>query len=346
MNSQGKRIFLATADRGTTVRRPAVTMRVATILALACATFFMRFLALAVYAPYLILWLTHAGHSTTSAAAVLILSRIMSFFAPPLLGGFADVRRCHREAFLATSLVNGAAVAAATVFPASLPWQSACFALAALSDPSSLVDAMVMRSLAWAGRRDLASRSRACGAISWCAAGPVVGILAREYGVALLFQIYPLLVLLNLPAVALLPTRRAYAPQAHTSAPPSSTCTAAANAADASAADDATAPDAADAAAASATSEPPPTPAPAPPTPPPASFWSRARLVFRSPPTLVRLVLVLLCGMHFGIGFAYGFLFLEDELGASGLQLGLSLTSQALLEVPLPTWPYLRFDRT
>ena len=66
--------------------------------------------------------------------------------------------------------------------------------------------------------------------------------------------------------------------------------------------------------------------------------FPRARLNFSK---LVDLALALgavcemLCGMHFGIGFAYGFLFLERELGASGVQLGLSLTAQALLEVPL-----------
>ena len=47
------------------------------------------------------------------------------------------------------------------------------------------------------------------------------------------------------------------------------------------------------------------------------------------------MLLIFFCGIQFGIAFTYGFVFLEKELNASGVQLGLSLTSQALLEVPL-----------
>ena len=300
-------------------------MRPQAVLMLACCTFFVRFLAMATFFPYMMLWLAHAGHSTTTAAAILVLFRAIAFIAPPLIGGLADALRCHRAVFLVTSVVNGIAVAALTLFPASVPWQAAFFALSSLSDSSALVDAMVVRSLAWVGRSDLAPRSRAFGAVSWCAAGPAVGLLARTYGIATVFRIYPILVLLNLPATAALPTARAYAPTARAHAPsepptksappPAAACAAAPVAVEADAA-----------------------PSPAAVTEacePRRSFVRRALLVLRSTRTLLLLLLVLLTGVHFGVGFSYGFLFLESELDASGLQLGLSLTAQAMCEVPL-----------
>ena len=295
-------------------------MRPRAVLMLACCTFFMRFLAMATFFPYQTLWLTHAGHSTTTAAAILVLFRAVAFIAPPLIGGLADALRCHREVFLVTSVVHGTAVAALTLFPSSIPWQATCFALSSLTDSSSLVDAMVVRSLAWVGRSDLAPRSRAFGAVSWCAAGPGVGLLARTYGIATIFRIYPILILLNLPATAALPTKRAYAAQTPSDPPTKS----------------AAAPDAP--AAAPAAVEADAAPAPAAVTEasePRRSFVRRALLVLNSTRTLLLLLLVVLTGVHFGVGFSYGFLFLESELQASGLQLGLSLTSQAIFEVPL-----------
>ena len=285
------------------------------ILLLACATFFLRFLAAATFFPYAMLWLAHNGHSTTSAAVILTLSRGFGFIAPPLLGGVADALKCHRGVFLAGSLINAVAVASLTIFPSSALWQALMLSIASSSDSMSLVDAIVVRSLAWAGFRHYAPRSRACGAVSWCAAGPLVGIIAKRYGIGLLFQLYPLLVLLSLPATALLPTRQAYAEEKQQAAAPSSE------------------------------SEPPATTkttgdnttaAAAPAAPAPlGSRRQRVFMVLQSPWTPTRLLLIFFCGIQFGIAFTYGFVFLEKELNASGVQLGLSLTSQALLEVPL-----------
>jgi hypothetical protein len=43
----------------------------------------------------------------------------------------------------------------------------------------------------------------------------------------------------------------------------------------------------------------------------------------------------MLNGIHFGCGQAFGFIYFERQLGAGGLLLGLCLTTQAAIEVPL-----------
>ena len=205
-----------------------------------------------------------------------------------------------------------------TLAPESVVWQASMFVLAAAFDGGPLLDAIVTRSMAWAGATDLAPRSRAFGAISWCVAAPIYGEVQKRFGLAALFRTYSVMLVLAMP-VCFGPIRRAYAQHSQTTKGAQRPVDGIELSTD-------------DTGAAHGTT--PATTAPSP-VQKPKHFLSRVRLVLRSPTATMRFVLFFLAGMQFGIVFSFGFLYLEHELHANGAQLGLSLTAQALLEVPL-----------
>ena len=264
--------------------------------ALACAAFFFRFAALGAFGPYIALWLRECGQPTLLLGMLYSTYRFVGFLSPMLLGALADARRCHAELFIAGCLLNAISVFCMTL-ERSAGVQAVCLVLAALSDPSALLDAMVVRCLTWAGASADAPKSRAFGALAWVCVAPMYGALKPVVGLSSLFRIYVPLQLLPVGVVLLLPVERAYAdarPEA----------------------------DHRDGSTVDATSD---------------SLHGRLRLISRSRRwrALGLLSLIFMCGVHFGVAFGYGFLFFVEELHATGLQLGLTLTAQALLEVPL-----------
>ena len=261
------------------------------IVALASASFFLRFCAFGAFSPYIALWLKHGGHDTAAIGGLYSLYRFVSICSPMAIGALADARKCHRTLFISLTVANAAAVASLTAYPGSVTWQAIGLIAVAMSDSGSLVDAMVVRCLTWAGAASMAPRCRAFGALSWCAVAPLYGEIAARFGLATLIHSYAPLLLIALPFCAALPSTRAYA--------------------------DASCDKATDPAAAG------------------GRFSQRLRLVGHSNRALCLLLLIFLVGVHFGIGFGFGFVYLESELGATPLQLGFTLTAQALLEVPL-----------
>lgn len=319
---------------------PAASLRTSKrcIVILACCAFFLRFLALAAFAPYVALWLSQNGHTTMTYGAIYSIWRFTGMLAPMLLGALADARRCHREVFAIGACLNALAVLAMTLYPTSAFWQACCLFFAALCDASALLDAMVIRCLSWANASDLAPRTRALGALAWCAFAPCFGALSNTYGIAVVFWCYVPLLLLSLPVCMLLPTKHAYeAPlQQRKQEPPppeGNHRTEVVGAAD----DTAASPDCLDASAAvAAPRNTCAVPAPAtmaPAEPAGLSFGRRLRLILSTRRTLLLLLLFILIGVHFGVAFGYAFVYLESELHASGVQLGLTLTAQAILEV-------------
>ncbi|KAL1511411.1 hypothetical protein AB1Y20_006211 [Prymnesium parvum] len=278
---------------------PAMPRR---IFLLACAAFFLRFAALAAFAPYIFLWLERNGHDTYARSFLGALHKTVSLAAPLAWGAAADWSRRHRLAFLAASSVNALAVALLVVHPASFGWQAAMLSLAGLTDGGALLDAIVIRCLAAAGAADAAPRSRACGALGWCAVAPLFGALGESHGLRLLLVLYAPLALLTLPLAALLPIGKAYA-----TPPPCGP---------------------------SASEELPAAEPPAPP-PPPASFARRLRAAVAQPGAAGLLLLFGGQGVQMGLAFTFGFIYLDARFHASGVLLGASLTVQAALEVPL-----------
>lgn len=286
--------FLHTPSKFMEDRLPAHSRAMSTrreIVVLASASFFLRFCAFGAFSPYIALWLKHGGHDTAAIGGLFSLYRFVCICSPMAIGALADARKCHRVLFIALTVANAAAVASLTAYPGSVTWQAIGLIAVAMSDSGSLVDAMVVRCLTWAGAASMAPRCRAFGAISWCAVAPLYGEIAARFGLATLYRSYAPLLLIALPFCAALPSTRAYA--------------------------DASCDKAVDPAAAG------------------GRFSQRLRLVGRSNRALCLLLLIFLVGVHFGIGFGFGFVYLESELGATPLQLGFTLTAQALLEVPL-----------
>ena len=128
---------------------------------LASAAYFVRFAALGAFAPYMMLWLYDNGHSMVLVGALGSLRGAVAFVSPPLLGAAADAYRRHRLIFMVGTTVNAISVAALTLWPKVAAWQACALVMHAMSDTSALLDALVVRSLAYAGAMENAPRTRA-----------------------------------------------------------------------------------------------------------------------------------------------------------------------------------------
>ena len=310
------------------------------IIVLSSVSFFMRFAAFGAFAPYISLWLKHSDHTTAVIGGLYSLYRFVNFCSPMVIGALADSYKCHRSLLIGLTFLNGLAVAGLTLYPQSVSWQAAGLIVIAGTDSASLVDALIVRCLAWADAEAMAPRCRAFGALAWCAVAPLYGAAASEYGIATLFMAYAPLLWIALPFCAALPATRAYAEarKPPAAALPDDTGTKAANvaaAADATAGAAAAGGDAAAAETASTSTAERAERAECAGRRADRRFRARLGVLARSRRALCLLLLIFLVGMHFGIAFGFGFPYLEGELGASGLQIGLTLTAQALLEVPL-----------
>ena len=184
------------------------------------AVFALRFLALAAFAPYIFLWLESNGFNTHSRGVLGALSGLARFFSPMVVGALTDWSGRRKLIFVAGMLGNAAATAALPLIPRSFGAQAVLLALGGLVEPGSLVDAFVMRSLAWAGVASAAARARAFGALSWAAAAPLFGALSTTYGLPTLFWAYCALnIFVAAPVILLLPIDAAYAAVAARAAP-------------------------------------------------------------------------------------------------------------------------------
>ena len=277
------------------------------VIACACVAFFLRFTALGACAPYIFLWLAHGGHPVATIGAIGALYRAIGTISPALIGALADAHGRHREYLIVTSFGNAAAVALITLWPESVAWQAGCLVCSALSDNSALLDAIIVRCMAWSGATDAAPRSRAFGALGWIAAAPLFGAFNDAFGLAWLIRLYVPLTLFALPFCAALPIHRAYAAAARQQRATGTSSADGSSSRSSKAVED----------------------------PPPPSFNQRVRLALHSRRVLLQLALTLLIGVHFGVAFSYCFLFLERELHATPMQLALSTTAQASIEMPL-----------
>ena len=308
---------------------------------LACAAYFLRFAAFGAFGPYISLWLKHSGHSTATIGTLYSIYRCMACCSPFLIGWLSDSYKCHRPLFALATFTNALSVASLAAFPSSWLWQCLILVLIALSESSSLLDAMIVRCLTWAGADSMAPRCRACGALAWCIVAPLYGIVAHKFGISTLFQcIYAPMLTIMLPFCMALPSTRAYA-ETHQgtnkvsggetiqrSACNNESSKSASSLHDSSAHRESSengleASQATTDTTNTATSTPP------------SSLCRRLSIVLRSCRTLCILCLLFMVGLHFGIAFGFGFPYLESELHATGVQLGFTLTAQALLEVPL-----------
>ena len=287
----------------------------------ACVSFFLRFVALGACAPYTFLWLAHGGHPASTIGAIGALYRAIGTISPTLIGGLADAHGRHREYLIATTFGNAAAVALITVWPRWVAWQAGCLVLSALSDGSSLLDAIIVRCMAWSGATEAAPRCRAFGALGWVIAAPAFGAFNDAFGLAWLIRLYVPLTICALPFCAALPIHRAYGASGAAAQPRAAgTCTGTSTGT--------SSPAASGRGSSSPSSK-------AVEGAPEASFNQRIRLALHSRRVLLQLVLTFLVGVQFGVAFTYCFIFLERELSASPMQLALSTTAQASIEMPL-----------
>ena len=318
------------------VQWPKAEGRPERLLAVASLVFALRFVALAAYTPYTFLWLESNGFTTHERGLLGGFGAAVRLCAPVCLGALADWTGRRRNVFIAATLLNGFAVAALTLRPHSAAWQACFLGMGSLTETGALLDAFVMRSLSWAGRAEAAPRARAWGALTWCATAPLFGAISQSWGIATLFSAYGGLQLCGLPFCLMLPISEAYGEeQSGMRAAPITPVKsdreaevlepsgAKAGPNDKSSVEDV------GARSSSAT-----------PAVVQSSFDRRVRgavggsgkgsreLRFAMP-------LLVLVGLQMGIGFAFGFIYLEEELHAPGFLIGLSLTAQAAIEVPL-----------
>ena len=310
-------------------------------IVVASAVFALRFLAMAAFAPYTFLWLESNGFNTHSRGVLGALSGLARFFSPMAVGALADWSGRRKLIFVVGMLGNAVATAALPFAPRSFGAQAVLLMVGGLIEPGSLVDAFVMRSLAWAGVASAAARARAFGALSWAAAAPLFGALSTTYGLPTLFWTYCALnVFVAAPVILLLPIDAAYAAVAAPAAPADATAAGTTTTTTTTTATAATTTAvAANGDIATSTAAPPPA---TPPAAAPLSFARRARGALcgreaRSVQLRFCVVMVALVGFQMGVGFAWGFIYLKQGLHASGLVIGCSLTFQAAIEVRAPS---------
>ena len=94
------------------------------VVILACCAFFLRFVALGAFAPYVFFWLEHNGHDTYSRSVLGTISRLPSFVAPLFWGSFADWSGRHRLVYFVGTVLNACGVALLTLFPQNFWWQA------------------------------------------------------------------------------------------------------------------------------------------------------------------------------------------------------------------------------
>jgi MFS family permease len=343
----------------------AATQPLHRLIAIASAVFALRFVALAAFNPYTFLWLESNGFDTHERGLLGGFASAVRFGAPMVLGTLADWTGRRRLVFVSATIINSLAVAALTLQPESAISQGLLLGLCGLTETGSLLDAFVMRSLSWAGAANSAPRARAWGAFTWCVAAPLFGTIAQRLGIATLFRAYGCFQLLALPVCLLLPIAQAYGeetPGARTAAATASPLEPAqgkarvSNAGTNGCCAEAGIPSDGANGGASLLQDLPGgarlqdfqacngqgTPVPFEAVAPARSqgFVRRfRRAVFGAGPSSRELrfaiPLLSLVGLQMGIGFTFGFIYLKEELHAAGFLIGLSLTAQAAIEVPL-----------
>ena len=312
------------------------------LMIIASLVFGLRFIALAAFSPYVFLWLESNGFNAHERGLLGSVYAVVRFGAPVLLGSLADWSGRRSAVFAAATVLNGMAVAALTLQPTSTACQAVVLGLCSITDTGSLLDAFVMRSLAWSGSAAAAPKARAWGALTWCAAAPLFGVIAQGLGISALFRAYGCFQLVALPVCLLLPISQAYGEEGTGKASPAAVVTStggeskgaprerpgtAEMEAGAAGCDDGAGTDSAGCAG-SAPDEP---------------AWSFSQRVGRalggsgeaSRQLRFAMPLLALVGLQMGIGFTFGFIYLKEELHAPGFLVGLSLTAQASVEVPL-----------
>lgn len=327
------------------------------LIPVASVVFALRFIALAAFTPYTFLWLESNGFDTHQRGLLGGFASAVRFGAPMVLGTLADWSGHRRLVFVTATIINGLAVAALTLQPESATSQGLLFGLCGLTETGSLLDAFVMRSLSWAGAAASAPKARAWGALTWCVAAPLFGTIAERFGIATLFRAYGCFQLLALPVCLMLPIAQAYGE----TSPAVRTAAASAFPLKSSQGEETLASSAqgdgwcAEAdiqthgaggsgaqlqefPACSGRGSPGTFEAAAP-----AGTWSFAGRLRRavcgadasSRELRFAIPLFALVGLQMGIGFTFGFIYLKEELRATGFLVGLSLTAQAAIEVPL-----------
>ena len=293
------------------------------IVGISSMVYALRFLAMAAYYPYVFLWLESNGFDTHERGLLGAINGVTRTLAPTALGALADWTGRRKLIFVSGSLINAVAIAALPLVPRSLVAQAALLVVGSLSEQSSLVDAFVQRSLAWAGLAGSQPTARAFGALTWAASAPIFGELVQLFGLPFLFRLYGVLVAcVAMPIVLALPISAAYA---HTDRHHTGDTGGTGDADEAPP----------EVAASSAT-----TAAAATVAAPPLSFTRRLRAALCGEGAASRrlrfcMLLITMVGFQMGIGFAFGFIYLKNELHAPGVVVGLSLTFQAAIEVPL-----------
>ena len=113
------------------------------VMLIACVTFGMRFMALALTAPYNMLWYVHNGFSVPEAALITTITGVVGIFSGPIIGGVADAWLAHREVFVVTGVLNACATIAVPLNARSWTYQLVVAMLIKLTDSSGLVDGSI-----------------------------------------------------------------------------------------------------------------------------------------------------------------------------------------------------------
>jgi hypothetical protein len=293
--------------------RPRWVLPEQAVLPMASVISFTTFIGSAAFGPFITLWLFVCGFDVCTRSTLLAAYFVGRTLAPPLWGLVADRMRQHHLVLGFLAVSNAVSIALLPLPPLrTFNWQLLLMVASGLSDPGALLEAVLIRTLVWAGRKRDIGRSRAFASLAFGVMTPVAVLICGDdgSGIPILFSVTSVMVLITLSLTSLLPIRQAYTDVARSVASH-----------DTSAKKDTGAEHSSEGGAQ-------------------LDVGSDGRSSF-SWSTRFFVVASLLIGLHSGFNSALAFVFYYDELHASGLQLGLIEAIPAVLQVGLRSRPTL-----
>ena len=278
------------------------------VLPVASIISFTTFFGSAAFGPFITLWLFVCGFDVCTRSILLAAYFVGRTAAPPLWGLAADRTRQHHLVLGFLTVSNAVSIALLPLPPLrTFNWQLLLMVASGLSDYGALLEAVLIRTLVWAGRKRDIGSSRAFASLAFGVMTPLAGLICGDdgSGIPILFAVTSVMVLITLSLTSLLPIRQAYtdvAPSVASHDTSAKKDTGAAHSSQGGAQLD---------------------------------VGSHGRSFSWSTSTRFFVAASLLIGLHGGFNSALKFVFYYDELHASGLQLGLAEAVPAVLQVDL-----------
>lgn len=163
--------------------------------------------ALACLLPYFSLYYQSLGMNGQTSGLLLSIPPLMALFAAPAWGALADATRSHKRILILTMGASGLSVLLISRQPAILGLAMIIGLYAFFSSPiSPLIDSSILELLG--SRRDRYGLQRVWGTVGWGITSLFSGWLVGQFGLPVIFYLYPVFITLGLLSAIGLPVKR------------------------------------------------------------------------------------------------------------------------------------------